>query len=420
MKKIFIIYLIIFSSFSCASLTHNFYSQKDLGVMKQFDIEDTFIKDPVFHKMIANIENNMKNKFIQRLDKAYLFIPTMKRLLKEAGLPPAFLYLAMAESNFSIRAYSRKKAVGLWQFMPATAKRFGLKIDSYVDERRDIIKSTEVAIKYLKYLHKKFDKWYLAALAYNCGEGRLRQGIKMAKSSDLTDLLKVYKYKRKQYLPRETRFYIRKILSLAIMAERPDFLINDDSAHLLNRGMASSISQVKVKGGIHLKDVAKNMSIPLQELIDLNRHLSHQLTPAYLEETNIYIPYTRLSYFLGNQDKLNLTKTKLLIYKVKSGDSLYKVGKKFNIPYRMIKDFNKLNSNILSLNQKLIIPIVQIGKTVLDRRKKLNKNNEYIVKRGDTISRISQIFNVSISSILNKNNMLNSNIKIGEKLVIPN
>jgi membrane-bound lytic murein transglycosylase D len=401
-------------------LTHNFYSQKDLETIKQFDIEETFVKDSVFHKMIANIENNMKNKFIQRLDKAYLFIPTMKRLLKEAGIPKSFLYLAMAESNFSIRAYSRKKAVGLWQFMPATAKKFGLKIDSYVDERRDVIKSTEVAIKYLKYLHKRFGKWYLAALAYNCGEGRLRKAIRMAKSDNLTDLLKTYRYKKRQYLPRETRFYIRKILSLAIMAERPDFLINDNSGHLLNRGMTSSISQVKVKGGVHLKDIAKNMNIPLEELVDLNRHLSHQLTPAYLEEANIYIPYTRLAYFLGNQDKLNLTKTRLLIYKVRNGDSLYKVGKKFNIPYKMIKDFNKLSSNILRQNQRLIIPIVQIGKTVLDRKKKLNKNNKYVVKRGDTLIKIARIFDVSVNSIRLKNNMSDSKIVIGDRLVIPN
>jgi membrane-bound lytic murein transglycosylase D len=304
--------------------------------------------------------------------------------------------------------------------MPATARKFGLKIDSYVDERRDIIKSTEIAIKYLTYLHDRFGKWYLAALAYNCGEGRLRRAIKEAKSDELTELLKTYRYKRRQFLPKETRFYIRKIMSLAIMAERPDFLIHDNSGHLLNRGMASAISQITVKGGIHLKDIAKNMNVPLKELVELNRHLTHQLTPAYLKETKIYVPYTRLSYFLSNQDRLDLTKTRLLIYTVRNGDSLYKIGKKFNIPYRMIKDFNKLRSNVLSLNQKLIIPITHIGKTVVDRKKHLSKGNKYIVKSGDTLSKISETFNVSVNSILALNKMSNTFIRVGDKIEIPN
>jgi membrane-bound lytic murein transglycosylase D len=336
-------------------------------------------------------------------------------MIKEAGIPPAFLYLAMAESNFSLRAYSKKRAVGLWQFMPFTGRKFGLRIDQYVDERRDLIKSTEAAIKYLKYLHNKFGKWYLAALAYNCGEGRLNKGIKRAKGDSLSKLLRYKRGYRRQNLPRETRNYIRKILSLALMANRADFLLLDGSSHLLSRGATSSVVKVSVKGGVHLRDISRELNMPYNELKSFNRHLKHDLTPAYLHSYDIYIPYSRLAFFKANSHKLENVKSELLVYKVQRGDSLFSLGKKFGLPYKLIKSYNKLRSNVLSIKQTLIIPIKH-NKMFSVRKGKF----VYKVRMGDTLGKISRRFSVSVQRLREVNNISGNMIKVGDRIVVSN
>jgi membrane-bound lytic murein transglycosylase D len=415
MKKILLM-IVTICSLSFASLTHDYYTNDDVTVLKEFDIDETFLKDPVFHKMVGGIATYNKDRFIARLNNAYLFIPILKKMIQDAGIPPAFLYLAMAESNFSLRAYSRKKAVGLWQFMPYTGRKFGLRIDQYVDERRDLIKSTEAAIKYLKYLHKRFGKWYLAALAYNCGEGRLNKGIKRAKGDTLSKLLKYKRGYRRQNLPKETRNYIRKILSLALMANRADFLLLGDSSHLLSRGATSSVVKVSVRGGVHLRDISRELNMPYNELKSFNRHLKHDLTPAYLGSYDIYIPYSRLAFFKANAHKLKNVKSELLAYKVQRGDSLFSIGRKFGVPYRLIKSYNKLRSNVLSIKQTLIIPIK--NNSMFDVKRK--KNFVYRVKRGDSLGKISRRFSVSVQRLKQVNKLRSSLIKVGDKIVISN
>jgi membrane-bound lytic murein transglycosylase D len=414
MKKILLL-VVMLSTISFGSLTHNYYSNEDIDVLQEFDIDETFLKDPVFHKMVGGIETYNKDRFIARLNNAYLFIPILKKMIKDEGIPPAFLYLAMAESNFSLRAYSKKRAVGLWQFMPFTGRKFGLRIDQYVDERRDLIKSTEAAIKYLKYLHKKFGKWYLAALAYNCGEGRLLKGIKRAKGDTLSKLLKYKRGYRRQNLPKETRNYIRKILSLALMANRADFLLLDESSHLLSRGATSSVVKVSVRGGVHLRDISRELNMPYQELKSFNRHLKHDLTPAYLGSYDIYIPYSRLAFFKAHSHKLKNVKSELLVYKVRRGDSLFSLGRKFGIPYKLIKSYNKLKSNVLSIKQTLIIPIKHNNMFKVRKGKFV-----YKVRTGDTLGKISRKFSVSVQRLRQVNKIRGNMIRVGDKIVISN
>ncbi len=171
-----------------ANLTYDVNTDKELQLLNSFDIEPSFLYDPIMNKM-KNKTLSKNKHFFKAMEDAYLFIPAIKSTLSKYNVPQEFLYLAMAESNFHTKAYSHKRAAGLWQFMPATAKLYHLKIDEYVDERRDLIKSTEAAAKYLSALHKRFGKWYLAAIAYNCGGGALSKAIKRAKTDKLSVLL---------------------------------------------------------------------------------------------------------------------------------------------------------------------------------------------------------------------------------------
>lgn len=262
----------------------------DSEILSKFDIDDSFLKDKYLIKKVNKYQKSKDSMIFNHLNKAYLLIPMLKHKIKSSGIPEEMLYLSMAESNFLVRAYSSARAAGLWQFMKPTGRHYGLRIDAYVDERRDILKSTDAAINYLQDLHKKFGKWYLAIMAYNAGEGRVRQAIRRAKSDNLKDLLKVYRWKRRQFIPRETRDYIRKIVALAITAKKIGFFTNDDNYHLLNRGVSMPIVPVKINSDIHISDVSKILNMPYAELVGLNKHLKYNITPPDNKMHKIYIP----------------------------------------------------------------------------------------------------------------------------------
>lgn len=389
------------SAYAFLSIDSNY--QEQVKVLRSLDISPTFLADSVFISMKENVDSYRTKHFLKVLENGNRFIPILRNMLSEAGVPDAFLYLAMAESNFLPRAYSSASASGIWQFMPYTAKVFGLTIDSYVDERRDPVKSTEAAIKYLKYLHDKFGKWYLAAIAYNCGEGRVGRAISSAGTDDLSVLLD----SSKRYIPRESRLYIRKIVMLEYISNSTDFIVGNESEYLLNSGNADTFEVVSVHGGTILSAVAESIGISEKELVSYNLHLKYGFVPPGKGDYDIYLPYGKRKLFEKNFDSKQ-DNGRFYVHQIKKGDSLYVIGKQYGVPYQLIKDFNKLKSNVLSINQKLIIPVVK------------PRTKSYTIKSGDTIGGISEKFNVEMATIMKINNKKSSMIIPGERLVIPN
>ena len=378
---------------------------KELKLLRTFDIQPSFLNDRQLNRIKDQKRSRYKNKyFFKTMNDAYIFIPLVKKIIADSEVPSEILYLAMAESNFSTRAYSKKKASGMWQFMPYTGRVYGLKIDEYVDERRDLVKSTQSAVKYLNALHNKFGKWYLAAIAYNCGEGRLRKAIKRAGTDDLDVLLNP----KKKYIPRESRNYIRKIIALALLGYDEDYMMENECDYLLNRGNAYSLATVQVPAGESIDRVAKLISMPKSELKKLNRHLKYDFLPPYGQSYHLYIPYVKLIDFKKKYKPAQL-QTMYLVHVVKSGDNLSYLGKRYGIPYGRIKDFNRLKSNSLSLKQKLIIPVSKSYKKKVDF---------YTVKSGDTLDSISKNFKVSIANLKKRNSLRSDMIKIGDKLSV--
>ena len=184
-------------------------------VFHEFDVDETYLYDEDFISFVTNHEKTMKRFYKNSLQRGKEVLPTMQGLLVDDGVSDLFIYLSMVESGFSSDAVSPKKAVGLWQFMPATAKDYNLSICNSYDERCDTVSATSAAINYLNKLHKQFGKWYLAAMAYNCGEGCVNKAIKSAGTDDISVLLD----NRLKYLPRETREYLKKILLVAMIGE---------------------------------------------------------------------------------------------------------------------------------------------------------------------------------------------------------
>ena len=401
--------LLLFCVLLNASLIYDKNYNKEVSILESFDIESSFLYDPTMNNMIRINSSRYRNKhFFKAMDDAYLFIPAIKNILAEYDIPHEFLFLAMAESNFSTKAYSKKRASGFWQFMPRTAKLYGLKIDEYVDERRDLIKSTRAAARHLSHLHKRFGKWYLAAIAYNCGGGKLNKAIKKAHTDKLSVLLDA----KKRYIPKESRLYIRKIIALALLGSDEQFLLHSEYEHLLNRANAYSIATVKLSGGESLKRVSKLIGLPLGELKKLNRHLKYDFVPPYATDYDVYIPYIKLNDF-KQKYYAKAIKNIYKIHIVTSGDNLIYIGKKYGVSYKIIMDFNKLKTTKLRLKQKLIIPIENHHKMG-----KINSGFYYIVKKGDTLDSISKAYKVSITSLKLQNHLDGTLIKIGDRLKI--
>lgn len=399
-KKIFTIFFLL-TSIIQASLVNTAFVQDDVRILNELDIDTQYITDYKLQKAYKKLLSQAKNDYTKKLNSAHLFVPKIKKILKENNIPSAFMYLVMAESNFILTAKSNKQAMGLWQFMPVTAKRYGLQNNDCIDERMDVVKSTQAAAKYLNYLYKKFGKWYIAAIAYNCGEGRIIEGItratldlycqennscrkdktiqeyrktirayqkkqvKFIEVNKIYNVVKKWKYKLKiedilieqkgmsrQYIPRESREYIRKIISLAMM-NNSEFLINDDNSDLSNKGICDPISTVKVEGGTSLKAISDIMGISKKKLQTLNQHIKQNKIPKEREHYNIYIPYSTLARF--NTNKHNIKPTSLEIYKVKAGDNLYKISKLYKIKISKLMQDNKLKTSMIKIGEKLVL-----------------------------------------------------------------
>jgi len=444
-------------TFSSATLVSTAFVNNDLRVLEELDISSNYITDYKLQQEFQNRLKYSKKRYTQKLNNAHLFVPQIKKVLRENEIPSAFLYLVMAESNFILDASSVKSAKGLWQFMRPTANHFGLKTNEYIDERMDIVKSTEAAVTYLKKLHGMFDKWYLAAVAYNCGEGRVIEGLTRAtidmhcedvgydvcrkdpqinqfrktirlyqsKKVRFREVNKIYKKVKKwnykpdidkllvvqegvnrQYIPEESRGYIRKIISLAMM-NNSDFLIKDENTHLLNRGISDPIASIDVKGGVLLRNVAEVIGIDKKKLKELNQHIKRDLLPLDDDTYRLYIPYSKLSRYNLNKD--NLKSTQYDVYSVKKGDTLASIGRTYGLNYKVIQKHNKMKNSLLKIDQELMIPIdPDVYKRPIN----------YIVKVGDTLGQIASNHKIAFAKIMKDNKLKTSMIHIGDKLVL--
>lgn len=352
LSKILVIGLFL----SCANA--NFYENQDRGqnILAAFDIDSSFQTNIDLYSL--HYEKTKGDKwldFLESFDKGYEYIPILKQMLADAGIPQEFLYLAMAESEFSPRANSPKKASGIWQIMPSTGRQLGLRIDEFIDERKDPIKSTQAAITYLKYLYNATGKWYLAAMAYNCGIGRLQKAIKEAGSDDIAVLMD----EDKKYIPAETRNYIRMIISMSVAFSDIDALKNEEKEYFLNRGVSLTLASIKLPAGTSLESISSAAGIKLEILQQYNRQFKYNFLPLIKGEYDVYLPYDNLLTFKQNfkPKQINLDNY-LIVYKVQKGDTLYSISKKYGISVTSLKNANNLNKSFLSINQKLVIPLL--------------------------------------------------------------
>ena len=291
------------------------------------------------------------------LGKTALYFPTFEEYLREYNLPQQLKYLPMVESGLNPHASSGAGAVGLWQFMPETAKEAGLTIGTYTDERKDLNKSTEAAVRHLKYMHETFGNWELAIAAYNCGAGTVRKAIRLSGSR---------KYSRvKNFLPRETQKYLPRFVAASYIAEnyhlhglRPDF---PD----YNLRMTST---VKLYSSMTFRKIAGLSGVDIQDIQLLNPAYNRGVIPASSRGHYLILPeigMTRLENHLKysnvktNNPELNAASSggqnlRKVTYTVKSGDTLSTLASAFKCDVKEVKTWNGISSNRIFAGQELM------------------------------------------------------------------
>jgi soluble lytic murein transglycosylase-like protein len=232
-----------------------------------------------------------RKKVIERyLARSTRYLPMIKRIFQEAGLPEDLAYLAMIESGFNAKAYSPAAASGMWQFIRGTGQRYGLAIDRYVDERRDPEKSTRAAAKYLLDLYKQFGSWYLAAASYNCGEARVQRELNQSNHKNFWEL------SANQCLPTETKNYVPQMIAATIIAKNPKKFGFKNVPYL----PPLQYDKVRVEEPTSLTAAAMAVNVPTEELQELNPELMRGVTPPDMPFYTLNLPAHSKDLFARN------------------------------------------------------------------------------------------------------------------------
>jgi LysM repeat protein len=365
--------------------------------------------------------------FEQALERSGKYLPMIYRIFREHELPLNLAYLAVVESNFNPNARSRANALGLWQFMSYTGKVFDLQRSWWHDDRYDPEKSTVAAALFLKQLHKAFNgNWELALAAYNSGGGRVRQAIRRAeREGKPTDFWSLS-------LPRETRGYVPAFFAVAT-------IFNDLSGYgfgpLPEFEEEVAKKALAVPGGIALAQVASVLGLDRNRLKELNPSLRLQgLVPPVYDKFTINIPAeTVIDESVGGQlvALSNNRQANWKLHQVRQGETLWSISRYYGIPLEQIRDYNHLKSkNLIRIGQKLMLPIPadwgppsrqDTTKIAMAAAEKLpGITYIHIVKKGESLWKISNQYNVTIDEIRQWNRQLLNQkyLKIGMELVL--
>jgi membrane-bound lytic murein transglycosylase D len=296
---------------------------------------------------VEGFRGSQRNFFERALARSAKYTPLMEAILREEGLPENLVYLALIESGFSPYAYSRAKAMGPWQFIRSTALRYGLKIDSWVDERRDPVLSTRAAAAYLKDLHELFGEWFLAAAAYNAGEGRVGRALERSRTNDYWDLTE-----QKKYLALETRNYVPKFIAAAIIADAPEEHGFEEVAY----ETPWQYDEVTIYTPLRLQTVAALAKTDVNAIKELNPALLRNFTPPDDDGFTLRLPLGSGETFSDAYKLLPASvKLKLNLHRVKKGERLSNIAKRYGQTVRRIMKENGLKSTRLRPGQELII-----------------------------------------------------------------
>ena len=362
-----------------------------------------------------------KKRFLRQLKNGDKYRNIIQAVFQKHGLPEDLFYVGLIESGFYTHARSHASAVGPWQFIRGTGRRYKLRVDRNVDERRSIYKSTEAAAQYFKDLYNIFGSWELALCAYNAGEYRIINAIRKGNTRDYKELVK------KKLIPRETIFYIPKVAVARYLDKRWKRVVDERASDLYN-----NVDFLKIASTINISRIAKNVGIRWETLKRLNPDLNSYWIRVRRRTFDLYIPkgkkqvainylkssgYAVNKYLAKKQSGRKYGKRRLSrvgkgrgYYRVRRGDSLTSIAKKFGTTVGSIKKKNGLRSGKILVGQRL---------NIFHGRTKKRIKNYYRVRRGDNLVGIAKKFGTTVSGIKKKNGLRSGKILAGQKLRVP-
>ena len=375
-------------------------------------------ENPHVLKEIKRFQTVERRYFMESYQRSGLYRPMMVRELKAAGLPTELSWIPLIESGFKLRAYSRARALGLWQFISSTGYRFGLKKDRWVDERMDPVKATRAAVKYLKELHGYFGDWSTALAGYNCGEFRVQRVIRAQRINYLDNFWDLY-----LMLPRETARFVPRFIATLMIVHDPGRY----GFELPTPDTPGETEIVVIHQPLRLSLLEGKLGLAKGMLAQLNPELRHQATPD--REYPLRVPggMARQALEVVKQTPRWIPpEATYVIHYVRSGETVSGIARRYRTSSGAIARLNRLRRNFLIRpGQRLKVPARGTRVPRLPRKAATsaltvrNGKATYTVQRGDSLFRIAASFGLTVNDLRSANNLTDNQVRVGQELAVP-
>jgi len=345
--------------------------------------------------------------FTRWLERSGKYEKLVENIFAEHQVPKELKYLAMIESGFNPSARSYARAVGMWQFISATGKYYGLRHNWWFDERRDVIKSTVAAAQHLKDLNERFDgDWYLSLAGYNCNPKRVEYNMRRY---DTKDYWKLYR------LPRQTRNYVPTFLAATIIAKDPKKF-----GFYVEKQKPVELDTVIISESIDLNVVAKSVDTTYSFIKEINPAVIQWVTPPGVKNFTLYVPKGKKHLFKKAYAEMpDNAKRSWVRHKIKFGETLSTIAARYHTSISVLKSVNHIRGSMINAGKHLLIPVPQnkshfyvsnykqtSSKSYTKKKKVKRSENlaefkaiEYIVKKGDTLGEIAEKYSTRASKI---------------------
>ncbi len=406
---------------------------KALDAKSPFNIE----YNQGLENIIKSFLKNRKRSYARLMAISEYYFPMFEEALARYNVPLEVKYLAIVESALNPKAVSRMGATGLWQFMYQTGKQYNLQIDSYVDERSDVLKSSEAAAQYMANMYKIFGDWDLVLASYNSGPGNVAKAIR--RSGGQQNYWNI-----RRNLPKETQGYVPAFLATMYIYE-----YHKEHGIVPNRAAVKHFETdtVMIKRQLSFKQISDLLDISVAELQHLNPAYKLNEVPAYKHKRHfLRLPKDKMSVFTSNEDKIyayadyqhslrekpftsqtavasrHSGNSSVRYYKVRRGDNLGSIAARHGVTVAQLKSWNRLKSNLIPVGKSLQIRGIEPAKTQTavakaPAPKKVDKNAEfYTIQSGDNLSEIASRFEVSVEDLKSWNNLTDTKIAAGANL----
>lgn len=347
--------------------------------------------------------------FAKWLERSGKYERIIRLVLREKNLPDELMYVAMIESGLNPNAQSYARAVGMWQFMAGTGRMYGLRQDWWFDERRDVFKATNAAAEHLQDLHERFGDWYLALSGYNCNPKKVEKNMKRYNTRNFWQLSK---------LPRQTRNYTPTFLAATIIAKNPKKF-----GFFVEKEPPLEVDSVHVSESVDLNIIAQLVDTSFTYIKEINPAVLRWVTPPGIKNFVLYLPKgARDKFKQGYANIPEDQKRSYVRHRVRQGESLSGIARKYHTSPEVIRSHNQINGNSIRASRDLLIPVPQnqaqyfakYTEPVVEKKSKRarvienvpgSKKVIYRVKQGDTLGEVAELYSARASDIRAWNNL---------------